>query len=151
MTRLQMIKVLAALPLIFAASSANAQAVYKCVTERSVAYSNEPCLGAQVVDTTPTQGMDKSSGVSRKGEAVQNTEYRKAMADALKPLTGMDAQQLQTAGKRRKLATAEQLECKLLDKQLPQQEALTASPESSTAKTTTALFESRRRYRELGC
>ena len=73
------------------------------------------------------------------------------MADALKPLTGMDAQQLQTAGKRRKLATAEQLECKLLDKQLPQQEALTASPESSTAKTTIALFESRRRYRELGC
>ena len=146
-----MVEVLGALSLTFAVSSASAQAVYKCVAGRSVTYSNEPCLGAQVVDTTPTQGMDKSSGVSRKGEAVQNTEFRKAIADALKPLTGMNAQQLQTAGRRRKLTTAAQLECNLLDEQLPQQEALTVSPKSSTAKLTATLFESRRRYRELNC
>ena len=104
-----------------------------------------------MVDTTPTQGMDNSGGVSRKGEAVQNTEFRKAMADALKPLTGMDGQQLQTAGRQRKLAAAAPMACKLLDEQLPQQETLMASPKSSIAKTTTALLESRRRYRELGC
>ena len=72
MTRLQMIKVLAALSLIFAASAASAQAVYKCVPGCSVVYSNEPSLGAQVVDTTSTQGMDKSSGMSRKGAAVSD-------------------------------------------------------------------------------
>lgn len=121
------------------------------MTGRSVVYSNEPCLGAQVVDTTPTQGMDKSSGVSRKGAAVQNTEFRKTMADAIKPLTGMDAQQLEKAGVRVKLKPDAQRECNALDERLTQQELLVGSAERPTTNATAVLFESRRRYRELGC
>lgn len=38
--------------------------------------------------TPPTQGMDKSTGVSRKGKDVQRAELQEAVAAALRPLTG---------------------------------------------------------------
>ena len=51
-----------------------AQTVYKCESKGAVTYSHEPCMGAKVVDTTPTQGLDKSSGSSRKGADVRQVE-----------------------------------------------------------------------------
>ena len=45
---------------ICAASAALAgPPTYKCVTGKKVEYSDNPCVGATVVDTTPTRGMDK--------------------------------------------------------------------------------------------
>jgi len=79
-------------------------------------------VAGEVVDTTPTQGMDKSTGVSRKGRDVQRAEFQEAFANALKPLTGMNAEQLQTAGRRQKLSLADQQQCAALDNQIPAQE-----------------------------
>ena len=51
-----------------------------------VAYSDEPCAGATVVDKTPTQGLDKITGTYKKDAEVQKIELHKAMAEALNPL-----------------------------------------------------------------
>ena len=61
--------------------------VYRCETAGKVSYSDAPCVGAKEIDTTPTQGMDKMTGASRKGADVQRAEHNALMADALKPLT----------------------------------------------------------------
>lgn len=45
--------------------------VYRCESAGKVAYSHEPCVGAREVDTTPTQGLDKMSGHSRKGRTCK--------------------------------------------------------------------------------
>ncbi|SFV00255.1 hypothetical protein SAMN04489707_10692 [Paenacidovorax caeni] len=63
--------------------------VYRCETAGKVSYSDAPCVGAKEIDATPTQGMDKMTGASRKGADVQRAEHNPLMADALKPLTGM--------------------------------------------------------------
>jgi hypothetical protein len=43
-------------------------------------------FGRQCCRHDSTQGLDKSSGQSRKGADVRDAEYDKAMAEALKPL-----------------------------------------------------------------
>lgn len=146
------IRIASTIVLGLAASAAGAQNVYKCQSGRSVSYSHEPCVGAQVVDTTPTQGMDHYSGRKRTGADVQKTEYRKLVAEALKPLTGMDAQQFEKTTARQKLAPGSRLQCDLLDARLPRDEAQVAQArKGAMAKAEVALFESRKRYRELGC
>ena len=77
-------------------------------------YSHEPCLDAQVVDTTPTQGLDKSSGTSRKGADVQKSETNKAMAKALEPIFGETAEQYELRHKRFKLSPKDRAECATL-------------------------------------
>ena len=136
-----------------AAFTAGAQPVYKCQSANgSVVYSNDPCLGAKVVDTTPTQGLDKSSGRSLKGAEVNRAENRKVFADALKPLTGMDAAQLDQVGKRQKLGADAQRECGALDRQLVAQERDSRTTDKSdAARAELLLFESRKRFRDLGC
>ena len=64
--------------------------VYRCETAGKVSYSDAPCVGAKEIDATPTQGMDKMTGTSRKGADVRRDEQNAVMADALKPLTGMN-------------------------------------------------------------
>lgn len=129
-----------------------AQSVYRCETQGRISYSHEPCIGAKVVDTTPTQGLDRSSGVSRKGADVGREERRKGMHDALRPLTGRSHEEMKVVERRRQLPAKAQLECQWLDVQLPMQER-TAS--SATAKDResleTRLFLSRSQYRNLGC
>jgi hypothetical protein len=44
--------------------------VYRCETNGKVSYSDAPCVGARVIDATPTQGMDKMTGQSREGSNV---------------------------------------------------------------------------------
>ena len=47
------------LPIALAACAtlSSAQQVYRCESGGHVSYSHEPCLGAQAVDTTPTQRL----------------------------------------------------------------------------------------------
>ena len=52
-------KLLVLTALICACGFASAEAVYKCTDNGKVSYSNEPCLGAQRVDTMATRGLDK--------------------------------------------------------------------------------------------
>jgi hypothetical protein len=135
-----------------AASSLSAQTIYKCESKGSVVYSHEPCLGAQIVDTMPTQGLDKSSGKSRKGADVQRIEQNKAMADGLRPIFGETPEQREIRHRRFKLAPADNLECGYLDIRLPSQEtAVRDADKGAAVRADAALFESRKRYRDLRC
>jgi hypothetical protein len=134
------------------ASSADAQNVYKCTPNGRVVYSHEPCLGAQVVDTRPTQGLDKSSGQSRKGADVQKNEMNKAMAEALQPILGETPAEREKRHRRFKLPPSDRSECATLDAALLAQEAeLRKTDKGGVPKAEAALFESRRQFRELRC
>lgn len=136
-----------------AATDASAQRVYKCTSGRTVLYTHEPCVDAQVVDVTPTQGMDKSSGVSRKGADVQRIEHRAILANAVQPLTGMDERQFAKLADRQRLDTGARQECDRLDERLPDHEAEAARPGTEPERRARAvqLLDSRRHYRRLRC
>jgi hypothetical protein len=135
-----------------AALTCEAQAVYKCESKGTVTYSHEPCLGASVVDTTPTQGLDKSSGQSRKGADVRSAEHDKAMAEVWKPLINETPDQRARRVRRHKLPVEERLECENLDGRLLKLEAQTRSAgKAATVQAESNLFTSRKRYRELRC
>jgi hypothetical protein len=130
----------------------SAQAVYKCVSKGSVVYSHEPCVGATVVDTTPTQGLDKWTGQSRKSTDVVRTEQNKAFADALKPLLNETPEQRDKRHRRAKLAPAERLECEKLDPAIEAGAGASGlKPGAPAGPSEQELFEKRRRYRELRC
>jgi hypothetical protein len=136
----------------FAALSCAAQTVYKCESKGAVVYSHEPCIGARVVDTTPTQGLDKSSGKSRKGADVVKTEQNKAIAEALHPLFGETPAEREKRHRRFKLPSEDRMECYKLDARLPAQQSATRNVDkAAAAKAETNLFEFRKRYRELRC
>lgn len=133
-------------------SVSQAQTVYRCDVKGLASYSYEPCVGAIPVDTTPTQGLDKSSGKSRKGADVRKAERNKSMTDALRPITGLDDKERATLQRRFRLPHAAKLECGVLDVRLQSQAVneRDASPQTLQAAQS-ALFESRRRFRELHC
>jgi len=138
--------------LVMASFTCGAQVVYKCESKGAVTYSHEPCMGASVVDTTPTQGLDKSSGQSRKGADVRNEENNKAMAEVLKPLLGESPEQRSTRIRRFKLSPADRFECENLDGRLAKLESGVRNPEkAAAARAEVNLFESRKRFRELRC
>ena len=93
--------------------------VYKCQEGSKILYSDSPCLGAEKLDIQPTRGMNKSLGKELVGRDVRQEQHREIMADALRPLTGMDAKQLDRAGRRMNLAPQAQHECKRLDRDIP--------------------------------
>lgn len=133
-------------------SAASAQTVYKCESKGSVVYSHEPCVGAKTVDTTATQGLDKSSGTSRKGADVRQIEQNRALTKALRPLLNETEAQRDTRHRRFKLPPGDKLECAKLDARLPVQEtALHKAAKADAPSAELALFESRKRYRELRC
>jgi hypothetical protein len=144
--------VAAGIALIFG-SDALAQAVYRCESAKGqVSYSNEPCIGATVVDTTPTQGLDKSSGVSQNGPDVRREQNSKAMSDAIRPLTGMSHEERKVFERRIKLPASVMLECQWLDVRLPTQEAaVNMGDAKSREKAQTQLFPTRNRFRSLRC
>jgi hypothetical protein len=78
--------------------------VYKCTIAGKVVYTDDPCLGAERVDVEPTRGVSKLTGTERVGPDVQREESREAFAEGIGPITGMDAKQLNQAGRRQKLS-----------------------------------------------
>jgi hypothetical protein len=136
----------AALGLAFVAANCAAQAVYKCGAKGAILYSHEPCVGAEVVDTTPTQGLDKFSGTSRKAAEVQRIESRKIMDQALRPLTGLSPEEMDKRRRRAPLTAPEQAECGRLDGEL-----VRGRENSAHARSEVETFELRRRIRELRC
>ena len=135
-----------------ASAIAQAQSVYRCETNGRVGYSHEPCVGAKVVDITPTQGLDKSTGASRKGRDVQREDFKRSINEAMRPLTGMSHEETKVFERRIKLPASAQAECRLLDVRLPDQEkAVQTSAQETTAEAEVQLFLSRARFRELGC
>ena len=133
-------------------SGVQAQDVYRCETGGKVSYSHEPCVGATVVDTTPTQGLDKSTGVTKKGRDVLREQQRKAFHDALRPLTGKSHAEMKVVERRRELPANVQLECQRLDARLPVEAAdVKAADALNREKAEAQLFLSRSRFRNLGC
>lgn len=131
---------------------AQAQSVSRCESQGRVGYSHEPCVGAKVVDTTPTQGLDKSTGVSLKGRDVQREELNRSFDEAVRPITGRSHEQAKVLERRFKLPASAQAECKLLDERLPDQEhAVRTSTPAAKAEAEVPLFLSRRRFHDLGC
>ncbi len=135
--------------------------VYKCENAGKVTYSDEPCLGASRVDVTPTKGMETYKGaIDKNPRALQdrgNERHREAVGKALRPITGMNAQQWDAAVRRHELAPADKAECRRLDAELPRLEAdlreLSKRPQTDPARgdAELELFRARKRFKELGC
>lgn len=139
--------------ILLVAAGTCAQPVYRCEVAGKITYSHEPCLNAKIVDTTPTQGMDKSSGQSRKENDVRANERNKAMADALKPLFNESPDEREQRHRRFKLAPDVRNECAKLDSRLVEEQAAArgASGAAAVREADAALLSSRLRFRELRC
>ena len=126
--------------------------VYRCETAGKVSYSDAPCVGAKEIDATPTQGMDKMTGTSRKGADVRRDEHNAVMAEALKPLTGMSGDQYRVYKHRLKLSPRDKTECGRLDTNLPElkQRAATA-PSSEKTLADVELYKARKQFNDLNC
>lgn len=128
------------------------RAVFKCESEGKTFYSDSPCLGAKRIDIEPTRGLNKSSGSERTGKDVSREVQREKFAEAVKPLTGMNSKQFETAGKRQKLEPKAQRRCQSLDASIPYQEKQEAfAPSSARHQLQTELLNLRSEYRRLGC
>lgn len=126
--------------------------VYRCETAGRVSYSDAPCVGAKEIDATPTQGMDRMTGTSRKGADVRRDEHNAAIANALKPLTGMTPDQYRVHNRRFKLSPSNKAECSRLDNSRPglKQRAATA-PTSDKAMAEVELYKARKLFNDLNC
>ena len=126
--------------------------VYKCIVEGRISYSDEPCLGAQRVDVEPTRGLNKSTGSEQLGRDVHLERRREGIAEALKPITGMDIQQFAQFSRRQSLSASSQRECQVLDRAISDHEHMErvgrgVARDSAIRK----LFILRSRAKELGC
>lgn len=136
----------------FAPHAQAQKSVYRCETGGKVSYSHEPCVGAQEIDVTPTQGMDKMTGRSRKGADVQRHEVETIRADALTPLTGMTPEQYRVHKRRLPLSPQDKQDCARLDDALPaiKQRAAAALP-NERAAAEVELYKARKQFNDLNC
>jgi len=126
--------------------------VFKCQEAGKTVYSDAPCLGAQVIDVEPTRGLNKSSGHVRIGADVQYEQGREMIAEALRPLTGLDAKQLAVQGRRNKLSLENQKECGRLDgAMLAGQREKKAATQFDAKEVQLKLYQQRIRFQSLGC
>lgn len=129
-----------------------AKTVFKCEENGKVVYSDSPCLGAKTVDVEPPRGVSRLSGQERVGSAVQQERLREHIADAMRPLTGMNPQQYETFGRRQKLPADAQRECQRLDGRIPLVEAEERQASGQgLADIQLRLLGLRKRFRELAC
>ena len=130
----------------------HAQQVYRCEQDGKVSYSHEPCLGAQAIDTTPTQGLDKWTGKTKRHADVQNDIFQRQLANAVRPITGKSPEEMKIAGRRQKLPMADQLQCQWLDQRIP---ALEKDVQHATtrnqAQADQTLYQARQKFRDLRC
>lgn len=128
--------------------------VYKCTVDGKVVYSDSPCLAAERLEVEPTRGMDSSTGKRRRGADVRKELRDEQLAEAVKPLTGMNAKQLDQAGKRMRLEPQARAECARLDRAIPASERREADASLDVAQRSNIqqrLLTDRQRYRQLGC
>jgi hypothetical protein len=127
--------------------------VYKCEDGGKVHYSDSPCLGARKLEVEPTRGLNKSSGRELQGQDVNRERFREAFANGIKPVTGMDAKQLDQAGRRQRLGSEARRQCRGLGLQIPAAEATEKSAKAGIELQLAQqrLFALRTTYRTLGC
>lgn len=121
--------------------------VYKCAASGKTVYSDSPCMGAQGIEVEPSRGIGKNAGTD-----VQREQHREMFAEAIRPLAGMNAKQLDAHGRRLKLSPEAQRECRDLDAQIPQLEVTEASHSGAQRDTASVrLLSLRQRHRYLRC
>ena len=135
-----------------ASLAAMGQQVYRCEINGKASYSHEPCAGAKAIDTTPTQGMDKMNGKSKKGADVQKAESDRQLAQALQPMTGQSPEAFEVTKRRMNLSALDKHTCSQLDYALPQlaQNVAQATPEQKD-KAEGKLYKARKAYRDIRC
>lgn len=133
-------------------SNVQAQQVYRCEINGHASYAHEPCLGAQAVDTTPTQGLNKSTGRVERHPDVQREIFQHQLTEAIRPITVLSPEAQLRLGQRYKLSRSDQLECAVWDVRLPvlEQDAAQASA-AQKAHAEVALFRARQAFRDLRC
>lgn len=148
MRRLAVVSLCCAMALPVAAETK----VYRCDTNGKVAYSDAPCVGAKVIDATPTQGADRMAGGSRKGREVQRDEYTTVLDNAMRPLHGMSHDEMNVVRKRFSLPGRTQQACARLDNDLPTLEASSGSASGEAkARADVDLYKARKRFFDLKC
>ena len=127
--------------------------VFKCEDGKKTYYSDSPCLGAKKLDVTPTRGMNKSTGRELIGSDVEREQRREQIAEGIKPLTGMNAQQMDQFGRRMQLSSEAQQACRRLDQALPvaEQSERAAQGTSELPAAQLRLLRLRQQFRDLRC
>lgn len=144
--------VVAALCAVLALPAAAQQKVYRCDTNGTVAYSDSPCIGAKVIDASPTQGADKLGGASRKGREVQREEHTSLLDHATRPLHGQSHAKMNATRRRVSLPGRDQQECARLDTQIPMLEAGSGSASGEArARADVDLYKARKQFFDLKC
>lgn len=125
---------------------------FKCTVAGKVSYSDEPCAGAQRIDLEPTRGLDKSTGRAMTGTDVRREYQREQLAEAVKPITGMDARQFEVQRRRAALPPGADAECRRLDLAIARAEASEAAATGDGRRPLQAkLFSLRMRFHSLAC
>lgn len=119
------------------AQTSPTQTAYRCEQGGKVIYTDQPCLNGVEIDTTPTKGLNKSTGTTLKGQDVQREERDEGLSKALAPLIG--GRDIAVMRRRQRLSQMQQRECERMDSQ----HKAGTSPEETLAI--------RKRYKELGC
>ena len=115
-------------------------------------YSDEPCIDAKRIELEPTRGLNKSSGTERVGRDVRNERFQETFAEAVKPVTGMSADQLKVEIRRQPLSQQAHAECRQLDRAIPMAEdAKRSASNTSRLQRQTELLALRKRFKELRC
>lgn len=132
---------------------APSRTIYKCEVDGKIAYTDEPCLGAQRLDVMPTRGVNKLSGQARIGADVARELRQENFARALKPLSGMSEQQFSTHVRRHRLDAGAQRECRTLEADILGNEQLErrGGSRDAMASLQQETLDLRQRYRKLGC
>jgi hypothetical protein len=124
---------------------ASAQQIYKCVSGRSVTYSERPCSTTRIERTLPAAAPVKPVDLRRQ-------EHGRAMAMAMRPMPGETAAQFETRKRRARLPAEDSAECARLEARMPVETAAMDNPDPAEVMAAeTALRESTRRYGELRC
>lgn len=129
-----------------------AQQVYRCEVNGKVSYSNEPCQGAKVVNTTPAQSSDRTSGQQRKDMDALKAELERNNATKTRVLTAKAPEDPEVAKRRENLTPLAKHNCSLLDQSLPQlrENAAHGTPENKE-KADIQLYKARKAFQDLRC
>ncbi|MFN6994505.1 MAG: DUF4124 domain-containing protein [Aquincola tertiaricarbonis] len=126
--------------------------VYKCEQQGRIVYSDSPCLGAQKLEIEPTRGLNASSGRVRTGPDVHREKQRELVAEAVRPLSGMEAREFDRLGRRMQLPAATQRACRSLDQSIPaleqqERQALDGAPRQAVQQELLAARSAFRTHR----
>jgi hypothetical protein len=130
----------------------SSRTVFKCEAGGKTIYSDSPCVGAQRIDAEPTRGLTTNPGRDPVGADVRREHRREGLANAVRPITGLDAKQFEVQGRRMQLSADAQRECRRLDAAIPATEVEEKpSAKRDLAEVQARLFTLRQRFKDLRC